>query len=279
MDRTEINTFIVEKSCVSLGKMLDHAVYSLHRNAGAFFDLFISTGLAAEFERRDLLAITGKSGVELTYVVMDRCGLEYERVTPRNTTGRSKEFWAGHALARLQAETGFSYREIVETVSVSEVISLYEKYHDKAMNDLPWMLSGEERREAVDEINAKFPEELRKEFKKSRGAEEDMGAGDKGAGAEDGSAGVRSGAAGGAAAAPKSQMTSASAAASKETHLKEMRLRNGLSQSQLAAASGVPLRTIQQYEQRQKNINKAQFEYIVRLSRVLNCEPVQLLEL
>ncbi|MBQ6389209.1 MAG: helix-turn-helix transcriptional regulator [Mogibacterium sp.] len=182
---------------------------------------------------------------------MDRCGLEYERVTPRNTTGRSKEFWAGHALAQVQAATGCSFREIIAAVSVPDVISLYEKYHDKAMNDLPWMLSGEERRAAVEEINARFPEVLRAEFERARGA----------------------------AAVPKSQTAVSPAAASKETHLKEMRLRNGLSQSQLAAASGVPLRTIQQYEQQQKNINKAQFEYIVRLSRVLNCEPVQLLEL
>ena len=37
------------------------------------------------------------------------------------------------------------------------------------------------------------------------------------------------------------------------TKLKQYRQRAGLSQSQLAEESGVPLRTIQQYEQRQKN--------------------------
>ena len=60
--------------------------------------------------------------------------------------------------------------------------------------------------------------------------------------------------------------------------LKKMRMKNGLSQSQLAGASSVPLRTIQQYEQRQKDINKAGFEYIIRMASVLNCEPSSLLE-
>lgn len=65
---------------------------------------------------------------------------------------------------------------------------------------------------------------------------------------------------------------------SNETRLKKLRIKNGLSQSALAKASGVPLRTLQQYEQRQKDINKAHFEYIIMLSSALNCEPSQLLE-
>ena len=37
-------------------------------------------------------------------------------------------------------------------------------------------------------------------------------------------------------------------------------------------------RTIQQYEQRKKNFNKAQAEYLVRLSKALYCEPEDLFE-
>lgn len=63
-----------------------------------------------------------------------------------------------------------------------------------------------------------------------------------------------------------------------DTRLKALRIKNGLSQSALAKASDVPVRTIQQYEQRQKDINKAHFEYIVRLSAALNCDPADLFE-
>ena len=63
-----------------------------------------------------------------------------------------------------------------------------------------------------------------------------------------------------------------------ETKLKRIRQRTGLSQSELASLSGVPLRTIQQYEQRQKNINKAQVEYLVTLSKTLCCEIEELIE-
>lgn len=63
-----------------------------------------------------------------------------------------------------------------------------------------------------------------------------------------------------------------------ETNLKLQRQKVGLSQRELAELSGVPARTIQQYEQRQKNINKAQAEYLVMLAKVLYCEVDALIE-
>ena len=74
------------------------------------------------------------------------------------------------------------------------------------------------------------------------------------------------------------KMTELCRAAEPRTKLKLMRQRAELSQSQLASISGVPLRTIQQYEQRQKNINKAQAEYLLMLSRALCCDIEDILE-
>ncbi|MBQ9768073.1 MAG: helix-turn-helix transcriptional regulator [Lachnospiraceae bacterium] len=68
-------------------------------------------------------------------------------------------------------------------------------------------------------------------------------------------------------------------AANPETRLKRFRKRAGVSQSELAELSGVPVRTIQQYEQRQKNINKAAAESLVNMARVLCCEVADLMEL
>ena len=67
-------------------------------------------------------------------------------------------------------------------------------------------------------------------------------------------------------------------AAKPETNLKAMRTLAGLSQSELAGQADVPVRTIQQYEQRQKDINKAQAETLLRLARALNCKVEDLME-
>lgn len=67
-------------------------------------------------------------------------------------------------------------------------------------------------------------------------------------------------------------------ASNPEPRLKQIRQRIGLSQSELAELSGIPVRTIQQYEQRQKSINKAQTEYLMMLARALNCNAEDLIE-
>lgn len=63
-----------------------------------------------------------------------------------------------------------------------------------------------------------------------------------------------------------------------ETNLKRLRHLAGLSQRELAENSGISLRTIQQYEQRKKNINKAQIDTLIPLSKALYCEVKGLLE-
>ena len=62
------------------------------------------------------------------------------------------------------------------------------------------------------------------------------------------------------------------------TNLKNMRLNAGLSQSELADISDIPMRTIQQYEQNQKNINAAKAETVVKLAKALNCTVEALME-
>ena len=63
-----------------------------------------------------------------------------------------------------------------------------------------------------------------------------------------------------------------------ETNLKRFRLAYGCSQSELARLSGVSLRSIQMYEQRNKDINKAQVTSLGMLARVLGCRIEDLIE-
>ena len=63
-----------------------------------------------------------------------------------------------------------------------------------------------------------------------------------------------------------------------ETNLKRIRRANGFSQKQLAEVSGVALRMIQLYEQRQNDINKAQASTLSALARSLNCRLEDLME-
>lgn len=203
----------LEKARTTLGRMLDFAVYDLKLDLKDFFDRFIVSGIANDFENGDSKTIAGKSGVELAYEVMEKTGENLRNIKPRYTVNRSEECWTGWALAYYQWKTAISFSKIVEYIPINEIKALYSPYHEMDI------------RHFVDKMNELYIN------------------------------------------------------AKPETNLKIYRKRAGLSQKELAEQAEIPVRMIQHYEQRQKNINKAQVEYLARLSRVLNCNIEELLEL
>ena len=66
--------------------------------------------------------------------------------------------------------------------------------------------------------------------------------------------------------------------ARRKTKLREIRKARGFTQQELSEASGVSLRMIQLYEQRQNDINKAQVTVVINLARALGCDVEDLLE-
>ena len=63
-----------------------------------------------------------------------------------------------------------------------------------------------------------------------------------------------------------------------ETKLKQIREARGLSQSELATLSGVKKRSVQLYEQRVNDIDRAQAHTLLKLASVLGCDVEDLLE-
>lgn len=62
-----------------------------------------------------------------------------------------------------------------------------------------------------------------------------------------------------------------------ESRLKAVRKKYGLTQEALAKESGVPVTTIRAYERKSKDLNKAQADIIIQLTRALRCEISDLL--
>ena len=202
----------LEKARAVLGRMLDFAVHDLGYSLEKFYGLFLASGIADRFGAGDYTVLVGKSGVELTYDVLEQSGIQAIRVKPNYPVDRSVEYWTGWALAYYQWETGLTFAEIDAYVPIRRGADLYHPCHEMDI------------RQFSDKMNELY-----------RSAKPD-------------------------------------------TNLKLYRKKAGLTQKELADVSGVPLRTIQQYEQRQKNINKAQAEYLVMLARVLCCDVEAILE-
>ena len=150
----------------------------------------------------------------------------------------------------MQWQSGISFDEICRSLDERGFTAEYVRGRTACLEKLPLDISEAERAEALRDFGRKFAPEAAANFA-SQAAGRDASA---------------------------SMTADAATGAQPPTRLKQMRIKNGLSQSELAKASGIPVRTIQQYEQRQKDINKARFEYIISLSAALNCEASMLLE-
>lgn len=188
-----------------LGQMFDFVVYGCRGSLTKFMELFTMTDIAPQFEHGHPKYVTGMSGIELTYEVMNEAGQSVGTIEYISTMNRSPEYWCGWALAYYQWYSGRSFKKITERVPVEDMVSLYSPLHEADIQ--------------------KFVDVMEKRM-------EDEGG---------------------------------------QTKLQKMRKNAGMTQAELAERSGVSLRSIQMYEQQNKDIRKAQVERILHIARALGC--------
>lgn len=200
----------LENSMDTLGTMFDFAVNTCKINGDDYWNMFVCSGIAEQFEQKNPKYVAGKSGEEIVYDVVNSVGISIKDITEDQATfGRSAEYWVGWALAQYQSETNTSYKVIHQLVGFSDLTGMYKTLHEAPIE--------------------KFIDILENRKKLS------------------------------------------------PTNLRLQRERMGLSQSQLANLSGVNLKTIQAFEQRQKDIKSAKFDTLQKLSSTLGCEIADLI--
>ena len=229
-----------EEADDKLGKMLDFSVHSLHMDAANMLALFAASGTSALFERGDIRTIVGMSGTELAYDVLDRCGIAYERIPARHTRSLSAEYYLAYCIADVQFRLCIPFSEILRDFSCQDFISNHAAERTEYLASLPLTISPEGRSLGLLDFGKKYTVNAVEAYIAGRPAVGSANTGEL---------------------------------------LTNARIKNGLSQSELAKAAGIPLRTLQQYEQGQKDIGKARAEYIISLASILNTEPSKLIHL
>ena len=196
----------------NFGDMMDYAVNDCDIDGCLFLHMFISSGLAHQFERGNPRVVAGKSGVDLAIEAITKTTGNAPKAVPSMSDYRTSEYWGGWALAHYQWYTARSFSSILRFMPFSDILNMYYTLHEADITKFY---------EAADEIYT---------------------------------------------------------SARPHTNLKRIRELTGLSQSKLAAEAGVSLRSIQMYEQRNKDINKAQALTTVKIARALGCEVEDLME-
>jgi DNA-binding XRE family transcriptional regulator len=197
----------------AFASMMDYAVNACSIPGDDFLHMFISCGLAEQFEHGNPKIIAGMSGFELaSKVIADATGGAPTAPPVNAVDFRTPEYWAGWALCQYQWYSARSFVSILRFYPFTEIVASYHPLHEA---DITKFYAVADERYA---------------------------------------------------------------GTNPPTNLKRLREAAGLSQAGLAEESGVSLRSIQMYEQRNKDVNKAQAITLAKIARVLGCEVEDLLE-
>jgi hypothetical protein len=113
----------------NLGDMFDYAINDCGYAPDAFFDLFISSGVAGKFGHANPKYVAGLSGIELAIAVTGRFN---DPIIPDTySIEKTPEYWSGWALAYYQWFSGKSFEEIRNGgLTFERILSLYPTLHE-----------------------------------------------------------------------------------------------------------------------------------------------------
>ncbi len=120
----------VDDARLALGSMLESAVYLVGVELQFFWRLFLASHVSDDFGHGLSGTVSGKSGWELAAEILDDARVTFTREKPKGVIGRSREFWAGWALAQYQWRSGLPFVAIEKFAPLRDVVLMYSPYHE-----------------------------------------------------------------------------------------------------------------------------------------------------
>ncbi len=109
-----------------LGEMFDYAINVYHMDTDKFWSVFASSRLAECLSYGDPKYVAGMSGYELFAVLIYETFREQVEIEDVFRIDRTKEYWAGWALAFYQWRSNHSFQYIYSKgITLSEVVDMY----------------------------------------------------------------------------------------------------------------------------------------------------------
>lgn len=113
-----------------LGDMLDFAVNTYELDENEFWEMFLVTDVAEQFQTGNPSYVSGKTGCELVKEIIQKSGRNLPELPDEMYLDKSPEYWAGWALAYYQWYTGKTFMRIYRAVSMKEILKMYSVFHE-----------------------------------------------------------------------------------------------------------------------------------------------------
>ena len=114
----------------NLGEAFNYALCCCNMLPDEFAHLFISSGAADYYGKGNPKYVVGKSGTELATDIIESSGESMVFPKPQIEYEYYEEYWAGWILAFYQWKSGRTYRDILNNISVMDIIKMYPTLHE-----------------------------------------------------------------------------------------------------------------------------------------------------
>lgn len=124
------NELYVDDAMKNLGEAFDYAVNNCNKEPDEFARLFIASGVADYYGKGNPKYVVGKSGTEMAVDIMVSLGQKVKNPEIQVEFDCSAEYWAGWILAYYQWKSGRTFREILNSISMRDILKLYPTLHE-----------------------------------------------------------------------------------------------------------------------------------------------------
>ncbi|MDD3360915.1 MAG: helix-turn-helix transcriptional regulator [Hespellia sp.] len=114
----------------TLGNMMDYALNICMLDGEDFFHMFISSGIAEQFEHGNPKYLSGMTGGEIVKEIMFRTKKVELQELEEYYLDKTPEYWCGWILAYYQWKTCRSFKKILQVITVQDILYMYPTQHE-----------------------------------------------------------------------------------------------------------------------------------------------------
>ena len=122
-----INSYCIKIAQDAFALMFDYSINVCQINPDRFSGYFLESDVLQRFEENDIGFLTGHSGIEFAEMIIPK---RYIKQANYKDFIRTEEYWAGYALAYFWMKSFYKIEEILNKISLREIIELYHPYHE-----------------------------------------------------------------------------------------------------------------------------------------------------
>ena len=122
-----INSYCIKIAQDAFALMFDYSINVCQINPDRFSKYFLESDVLQRFEENDIGFLVGHSGIEFAEMIIPK---RYIKQANYKDFIRTKEYWAGYALAYFWMKSFYKIEEILNKISLREIIELYHPYHE-----------------------------------------------------------------------------------------------------------------------------------------------------